>query len=419
MPNTRPISNAPPAASASSARAPSSGLRRLLAVGALGAVGLAALGGCGEKKFQGAMILGGAKVSSEKLEHGQEVFTHFCRPCHGDNGDGRGISAGALRPPPRDFRAGIFKFGSVTGGLPSDDDFRRIIRYGLKGTAMLPWDLEEHDLDAVIQYIKTFSPRWQPAQIDPKTKKPGPGFKQGDRVAPSKPDPWIDASREAEGIERGRYLYHQKAQCGSCHPNYATRAELSTYAVTATGTGLTDFRDDMYGSVLKESQYKLNAENDGSGGYFVKLLPPDFTRVDVRSIRSSLGKVTALEDLYRVIAGGITGTPMPAWKGTQFEANHDPDDDLWAIAHYVNALIEMKGKPAALELQMKLANQPAFVPPPPAPEPAGTAAPSPEGASAAPSASVSAMPGGISAPASASTSGNATGKPPVDKKPTQ
>ena len=38
--------------------------------------------------------------------------------------------------------AGIYKFGSVAAGqLPTDDDFVRIIRGGLHGTAMLAWDV--------------------------------------------------------------------------------------------------------------------------------------------------------------------------------------------------------------------------------------------------------------------------------------
>jgi mono/diheme cytochrome c family protein len=347
---------------------------KFLAAVGFGAFALASLAGttgCGEKKFKGAMILSGQKVSSDKLEHGREVYVHYCRACHGDEGDGNGASVKmGLRPPPRDFRAGQFKFGSVAGGLPSDEDFKRIIRFGLKGTAMLPWDLEDNDLDAVIQYIKTFSPRWQP-----------PKFKQGVAVVPGEPgkphpDPWIGA-RETEGIARGKYIYHQKAQCGSCHPNYATRNELSSFNVKDTGAPITEFRDDMYGSVLKESQYKVDAKVDAkgeySGGYPIKLLPPDFTRDDVRSVRL-FSREMALEDLYRVIAGGINGTPMPQWKGTVFEPGHDSDDDIWALVHYVYDLIKMKGTPSAIALRLQLGAQPAWVPPVPA-EPPPTPAP--------------------------------------------
>jgi mono/diheme cytochrome c family protein len=357
--------------------APSSLLKAAAAVGfsALAFASLAGTTGCGEKKFKGAMILSGQKVSSEKLEHGREVYVHYCRACHGDDGDGNGASVKmGLRPPPRDFRAGQFKFGSVAGGLPSDEDFKRIIKHGLKGTAMLPWDLDEPDLDAVIQYIKTFSPRWQP-----------PKFKQGAAVVPSRPDPWIGA-REVEGIARGKYVYHQKAQCGSCHPNYVTRNELSSFNMKDTGAPITEFRDDMYGSVLKESQYKVDAKLDAkgeyTGGYPIKLLPPDFVRDDVRSVRM-FSRETALEDLYRVIAGGINGTPMPQWKGTVFEPGHDSDDDIWALAHFVYDLIKMKGTPAAIQWRMQMSAQPAWVPPVPT-EPPTTPPPETTGGTEAP-----------------------------------
>ena len=367
-------------------------------------VSLAGTTGCGEQKFKGAMILSGQKVSSEKLEHGREVYVHYCRACHGDNGDGQGASvAMGLRPPPRDFRAGQFKFGSVAGGLPSDEDFRRIIKNGLKGTAMLPWDLEEHDLEAVIQYIKTFSPRWQP-----------PKFKQGVAVVPGEPgkphpDPWV-SGREADGLARGKYIYHQKAQCGSCHPNYATRNELSSFNMKDTGAPTAEFRDDMYGSVLKESQYKvgatIDAKGDYTGGYPVKLLPPDFTRDEVRSVRL-FSRETALEDLYRVIAGGINGTPMPQWKGTVFEPGHDSDDDIWALVHYVYELIKIKGTPAAVQLRMQLGAQAAWVPPVPT-EPDPVKPPETTGASAfddpaAASASASAAQSAVAPPGSSAS----------------
>src|SRR5262249_33495408 len=150
------------------------------------------------------------------LFHGREVYVHFCRACHGDDGDGRGASSVGLRPPPRDFRQGMFKFGSILGGLPRDEDFKRILRFGLKGTAMLAWDLADEDLDAVIQYIKTFSQKWTP-----------PKFKPGEPLVPP-PDPWIGRN-ENDAMERGRFVYHQKAQCGSCHPNFANYSQLAAY----------------------------------------------------------------------------------------------------------------------------------------------------------------------------------------------
>src|SRR5262249_21960528 len=115
-----------------------------------------------EVEFQETMRLGGKIVSKETLEQGREAYTHYCRACHGACGDGRGPASKGLRPPPRDFRLGQFKFIAVKAGdLPSDDDLKRIILGGLKGTAMLPWDVPEDDVDPIIQYIKTFSTKWQ------------------------------------------------------------------------------------------------------------------------------------------------------------------------------------------------------------------------------------------------------------------
>ena len=54
------------------------------------------------------MTLGGRTISVESLRHGGEVYTHYCRPCHGTDGSGNGASAPALRPPPRVLRRGVY-----------------------------------------------------------------------------------------------------------------------------------------------------------------------------------------------------------------------------------------------------------------------------------------------------------------------
>jgi hypothetical protein len=77
----------------------------------------------------------------------------------------------------------------------------------------------------------------------------------------------------------------------------------------------------MYGPELKESDYG------------VKILPPDFTRQELRSVREE----HRLDDLFRVISAGVGGTAMPTWHGSL------PDDDLWALAHYVDSLLRMRG----------------------------------------------------------------------------
>ncbi|HET6924082.1 MAG TPA: cytochrome c, partial [Anaeromyxobacteraceae bacterium] len=114
---------------------------------------------------------------------------------------------------------------------------------------------------------------------------------------------------------------HGLAQCTACHPSYLSKRGIDEASRLLTGKGVADFRDDMYGSVLKESDYG------------VKLLPPDFTRFKLRSVRAEHRG----EDLYRVIASGVGGTAMPTWSGGL------PESDLWALAHYVESLVALQG----------------------------------------------------------------------------
>jgi len=105
------------------------------------ALALFVLAGCGgpPKKFHKSMVLGGKKVSTRALNNGAEKYTVYCQACHGINGDGKGPASIGLRPPPRDFHLGKFKFAAVSSGqLPNDDDLMRIVRGGLHGTAILP-----------------------------------------------------------------------------------------------------------------------------------------------------------------------------------------------------------------------------------------------------------------------------------------
>jgi mono/diheme cytochrome c family protein len=278
------------------------------------ACGLAACKGYRTKGFEEPQKLGGQTVSAEALTEGERAYVQYCRACHGDKGDGKGPAARGLRPPPRDFTLGTFKFGAVPGGtLPRDEDLERIVRSGLHGTAMLAWDgIPEHKVREIIQYVKTFSERW-------KEEEPG------EKIEPT-PDPW--SGRGAEAVERGRKLYHGLAQCNACHPSFEPKPFIQQASKELTGSAISDFREDMYGSVLTDSDFG------------VKLLPPDFTRSALRSIRPE----HRVEDLYRVIASGVGGTAMPTWRGSL------PEEDLWALVHYVESLVALKGTEQAWRL---------------------------------------------------------------------
>ncbi len=301
--------------------------RRLAALLIVGAIGCAR-----RPQFTEALMLGGQTVPPETLNEGHDAYMHYCHACHGEKGDGRGPSSPGMRPPPRDFRTGMFKFGGVAAGeMPHDVDLLALIKNGLDGTPMLPWDLSDRERHAVLQYIKTFSDRW-------KTETPG------ERLLPPLPDPWV--GKEAEAVERGRRLYHLSGvekdaagnpttfflSCNECHPSYLTRDDLSALSQKVLGVP-PKFRDDLFRPVLKDGDYL-------AGDYKVHVLPVDFLFHPVKN-------GTSLQALYRTIAAGIAGASMPTWSSIKA-------DDLWALVHYVKTLTDLRGTPQATVLQAAL-----------------------------------------------------------------
>jgi mono/diheme cytochrome c family protein len=281
--------------------------------------------GGGPATFTAPVTLGGRVVPAAALERGRTRYTQYCRPCHGEAGDGKGTAAAGLTPPPRDLRLGVYKFAAVPAGqLPRDADFARTLREGLHGTAMQAWQVPEAELDDLIQYMKSFAARWR-------SESPG------EEIAPS-PDPW--PGRDVEALARGVRVYHGLAQCAvACHPAYVPRAEIAAFTKDLTGIDLREIRADVYQPVAKDSDYG------------VKILPPDFTFNPLRG-------GDTLADIYRAIAAGIGGTAMPTWK------NVLPESDLWALAHYVQSLAALRDGPAAEALARRLRDQPPWSPPP-------------------------------------------------------
>ncbi len=277
-------------------------------------------------------------TAPETLDRGKEAYTLYCRACHGDHGDGQGPAAAGYRPPPRDFTVGLFKFAAVSSGsLPRDEDLTRTVRNGLHGTAMLAWDIDDGDLDAIVGYLKTFSTRW-------KDEEPG------EAIIPS-PDPWGPGQAVA-AEERGGKVYHVVAQCSSCHPAYETRERIDQASHELNGRGIGSFRADMYSATSKDSDYlERNSVAGDAGALRLKLLAPDFLFNELRSVRDVHDRQTASADLYRIIAAGIGGTAMPQWQGALSES------DLWALVYYVRSLALLRDTPTARGLRERLAEQ--------------------------------------------------------------
>jgi mono/diheme cytochrome c family protein len=257
---------------------------------------------------------------SAVLEEGRAAYTTYCAGCHGEQGDGNGPAAGFLSPRPRNFITAQFKFSSTRSGrLPTDEDLKRTIREGLRGSAMPPWPfLTEGTIDSLVSYIKTFSSEWD---------KP---------AAPRIPlvnDPYRADEEQSEAIARGEAVYHGFAACWSCHPAYVSEEKINDYLVQFGGSAREEFPESLY-----KVDMKINEAGEAT-------YPPDFHREYVRSGAN-------VDDLYRSIAAGVTGTAMPTWIDSIALTHSDgtvitEPDDLWALAYYVQDLI--RHRPAKLE----------------------------------------------------------------------
>jgi mono/diheme cytochrome c family protein len=263
--------------------------------------------------FKESKILAGKTVSADTLNLGYHTYVEYCIQCHGKDGKGDGPSSKGLLPPPRNLTQGLYKFPwTQYGELPHDADLARIIRRGLAGSAMLPWDISDERLDAVIQYIKTFAPSvWEGQDKTVGTKFDLPA----DPFGPEK---------KAEAIEKGKKVYHVTASCIQCHRGYETKADITAWGGDATAADL----------------YQLKSQD---GEYNYKVLPPDFTYHRLRSVDD-------MESLVQRLMYGVTGSGMPGWKDVI------TDEELWAVAYYVQSLRDLD-TPARHALKDKLKGQ--------------------------------------------------------------
>ena len=89
---------------------------------ALASLALLQFAGCGLAQpdpfaelpsFTEAQTLGGKSIDAQTLNRGRELYILNCYACHGAKGDGNGPAAPGLRPPPRNFKQGFYKFAAT------------------------------------------------------------------------------------------------------------------------------------------------------------------------------------------------------------------------------------------------------------------------------------------------------------------
>lgn len=246
-----------------------------------------------------------------RIEPGRRAYEAHCTGCHSAQGNGGGPAASHLAPRPRNFRRGVFKFTSTpTGRPPTRADLFRTITRGLAGSSMPEFRLlsEERRWD-LVEYVRYLAVRGEFEQraLDYAWDEEDlPDFDEAaeivlerwgpEKVKPVYP-PTAETERTPEAVERGRALFVDPAgaNCAACHGE------------GGKGDGPTagDYTDEW--------------------GYPIR--PRDLTMGTFRAGESPA-------DLYRSIATGINGTPMPSYEGT-FEA-----EDIWAMVHYILSLSE-------------------------------------------------------------------------------
>jgi cytochrome c1 len=124
---------------------------------------LVVLGACGgEAAPPQDRVLGGQRIAGAVLQEGEFHYMRYCRGCHGVRGEGDGRYAPTLAVPPRNLTLGEYPhLGATEGQLPTDDDLLRLVREGIEGSPMngIP-ELTDREANALVQYLKTLSPRW-------------------------------------------------------------------------------------------------------------------------------------------------------------------------------------------------------------------------------------------------------------------
>ncbi len=213
---------------------------------------------------------------------GRYVYQRNCLVCHGAYGDGRGEMGRELKPPPRHFGRGLFKYRSTpAGALPTDEDLERTVRGGLAGTAMPIFsNLSDREIHSVIEYVKSFSPRWRnPTNYAPVL------------VLPPLPLWFENTALVASRAEKGRAVFD--SACAACHG-----ADGSGHGATAANL------EDAWGQLAT---------------------PTDLRQQTLRSGRT-------LEAIYRVLRTGIEGTPMPSFAEAMTE------EQRWEVVAFIAQL---------------------------------------------------------------------------------
>ena len=89
------------------------------------------------------------RTTPPSFKTGEEIYKGLCARCHGEDGDGRGVTHLYLDPAPRDLTKATFM------NSKPEDRFLQSLKGGVPGTSMPPWErvLTDEQRHAVLAYV--------------------------------------------------------------------------------------------------------------------------------------------------------------------------------------------------------------------------------------------------------------------------
>ncbi len=248
----------------------------------------------------------------EHLRQGAAVYAKRCAQCHGASGDGNGIAAAYLKPRPRDYRSGIFKFTSTPyGERPRREDLVRTVTQGIVGTSMPSFALlPAAELDAVVDYVVLLAQRGE-TELLLIAYAEAEEEMEFDDVVQEVRDAWYRSAEQvvrplsvmpamtSETVELGRQAFLSEG-CSKCH------------GPDARGKTQDNVGTDVWGQPVNAADITSGMLHGGQ-----------------RPI-----------DIYRRISSGINGTPMPSFRAVFDPEGKDPataknPDTMWHMVHFV------------------------------------------------------------------------------------
>lgn len=247
---------------------------------------------------------------------GQQLYSRHCAACHGADGNGEGLAAAYVFPKPRNLQAGRFRLVSTTNAVPTRDDLHAVLLRGMPGSSMPPWGhLSQVERDALVDEIMRLRALGARAQYI--------------RVLVEDEELTEEEIAE-EDIQQDIQEFVER---------FTTPGELT--AVPQIGPSTPERLERAKAAYATFGCLQCHGE-DGKGDGVRKMVDDEGYATAPRDFTAGIFKGSPdPESLYRRIAYGLPGTPMPSSQQMTPEQGVD-------LVHYVLAMSTKAQRDAAV-----------------------------------------------------------------------